>query len=1261
MTDVPSFESDELPDALSAMFAGLFGGVTSGTIDDVGKASPRLRSKLASGDALKNASTFAALLTVPDLQVNTLRIEALVHLALGLGQGRQVVSDKLINEAFTELGEGPLGRSEDPPEDVFIGAVRSDRGNYRLLDGMWEANSFHIQRFLDTIAVMPPDPKFDRVRRCVFALLSISEDLCKRVGLERFELGGDTGASSLTRRQLAQLPRRRAQLRFAKGDLSRLEIDARDLEPFLFDLSFQAQLLTESLGNSVLDRRPLVRSGEHISVILPTSIGAAVRYFVIAAMKEMAQIDPFLRALAAVHARNFTEAPMLGGPTGAPFRFSPQPFGAVAETMTIVDAGRFLHIVLVTDNLDDFEDTGLAGMNPNAAAFGGVISKLSRRAYEGAVTHYDFRDGMTIVVGCGVGRGSGMVLEEDPPEAWRVEFISAADLETLCWAQGFKPTTLWKIHEAQEALRALGVSLLNINGLLNLVAWERSLHGHLIPHGKIPDGFALDGAMATVMVNQNSLRGLRHEVANEHDVRVERFVDQRWLRIRRDTLSVFRDDEEAPTYGSEDPNEVGKPLSAYRAEKRVWWADTKLDAETPGEQAYERWRMVAVWLSRAAPVLDGLKGLPEGPILWNARFEGSLEKFEGRICDYETARGSIRVEVDPTSSSLTTVASPGFNFAIFNPENIAERALVDALVEGVLMLAGGTSTTSLRDGLVAAIVPGPLARNSHAFFSQGFRDEIRPRERERVVYVEPEDDARQRLGMGWRTRSPSAGGRIEGKAESTAYLNGLVASLTADLEADLRGFNRRFAILSLIRNHEDAARDRDNWARTASAVLALHRDLEDTLQKFADHEFKLNAVFQGTRLAAEVANYASPTDGGLEPGAMDIARFMAKAGLLYQLGGWSDAIRWDVMEPSLRITPLGDVHANFGFIDSIIAPHARAASDVRVAEAAERYGSHLEERPFEVSTEHHLEMDFREAWAEQFGATFDEVRVFLDFIDELGRTADSLVIEVNKSAFDQVRVGEQTLSPQVTQNLLTLLSSVPTADWASLRPRFEARDRHPWRFRRRLSVLRRPILQLDHEIDAGLIIAPGLVREAIGYQLHGFHRGDFPTEQLSPKMKAWKGSEADRRGRAFSKEVAHTLEATGWKTDTEVRVTKLLDRGLERDFGDVDVLAWKPDGRVLIIECKDVQYRKTYGEIAEQLADFRGKRRSNGRPDYLLRHLDRMDVITKHAGAVASFVRGDAVQLESHLVFKNPVPMEFALKRMSQRVQVRNFSQLGEI
>ncbi|MCW2363023.1 MULTISPECIES: hypothetical protein [Sphingobium] len=70
----------------------------------------------------------------------------------------------------------------------------------------------------------------------------------------------------------------------------------------------------------------------------------------------------------------------------------------------------------------------------------------------------------------------------------------------------------------------------------------------------------------------------------------------------------------------------------------------------------------------------------------------------------------------------------------------------------------------------------------------------------------------------------------------------------------------------------------------------------------------------------EMAICESPLAGGARHVRLDIALLMAKATLLFEVGRWSGAVRWDVMKPEIHVTPLGDIHANFDFFDEIVAP-----------------------------------------------------------------------------------------------------------------------------------------------------------------------------------------------------------------------------------------------------------------------------------------------------------------------------------------------------
>ena len=430
-----------------------------------------------------------------------------------------------------------------------------------------------------------------------------------------------------------------------------------------------------------------------------------------------------------------------------------------------------------------------------------------------------------------------------------------------------------------------------------------------------------------------------------------------------------------------------------------------------------------------------------------------------------------------------------------------------------------------------------------------------------------------------------------------------------------------------------------------------------------ERESHLSAVFLASRLLIEFAVCECPLAGGRSIGKLDLSRLMAKIMMIHTLGGWSDAIRWESMEPRLRVTPLGDIHANHSFHEEILAPFARVASDLRVDDDISSYAEGFEDAETVPTDTSAWPDEFWQAWEEEVGGTFDETRKFLDILEDVALKSGRAFLSIKKSELLKACTGEITISPMAASGIVEALTLVSRPRWRNVPDGFDEKDRFPWRFRRRLSLLRKPLIQIDLSDDPTLIVAPGLVRDAVVYMLGNYHRGDYPLWQLKPKMRSWAGRSRNRMGSAFALKVAERLTALGWKTAVEKKVTEILRTGFDRDYGDVDVLAWNEEtGRLLLCECKDLQYRKTEGEIAEQLMDYRGEVNEKGKRDDLRKHLDRIDLLTQHLPKLKTFVGMSVTpHIEGHLIFKNPVPMQFAWEQMKIRTGLHVFASLDRI
>lgn len=1219
---------------------------------------------LRATDPLKTAATVGGLLVRPELQANCHRLEVLAHLAVRHAQGRRKPSREAMARMFQTLGASQVGGMEDPSEDLFVSLVSSDRGNFRVFGGIAEGAAFFLRAFLGVVDGMPPGGSFDRLRREVYGLLRLSEAVADRVGLRRHVLGEEFPQKRIPPRLLASLSACRRTVTFSDADLFDLGVDRESLRRFAFSPDSRADLDAEALGHTSLERRPLLLTGDGVVLAVPTAISGAIRRHVIEECRKAGAERALHGALVRWYAEFLNHLPVLGGISGAPSAFQGVAGAALASFETRVDAGRWLHVIAFVDDFAGYDDGGLVGINADPERLSAAIQAAVEQARAGASRRPGFRAGMSLVVGCGWGRGLQIAVPR-PAEGWRVEVVHAHDLETLSNLPGFNPATLWRTLDMAEELERLGLHLQNVNGLLNLVAWARGLEEHLVPHAQLPEDFLAPDRASIMVIDQNALRAARREAALAVDGHRLPDTEGRWVPVRRLGDPVFAEDAQRSPYAADRDAAHGRLRGAHVTPARTWWVEVTGDGSRRVILKY--WEMLLHWLGEAAPVLETtVPGLPDGPIRWMASFQN----FEDRL-------GAIPEPVDPTEfgSMVSAVAAPDaatvslevagrFQAAFHRPDNAAERALLAAFVVATARLGGGELTAREADAVAAQVMRVPEARHIHMLEARTFRQFVAEALPSRHVEITKQDSAHFKLGLGWRARSRDEGAIIQGKAECTSFLNATVGALERDLCASLRDYRKEALIRRVLLNHEAAAADRDWWMTTSSAALALRRDRAGALRTIGRKEAERNAVFLASRVLVEAATCEAPEDGREDIGDVDLARLMVVANGIVQIGGWSDAIRWDAMEPKLQISPLGDILTASKFEDAVLAPFGQASTDVRVEHAAAGYHKNYE--PVVPVVEAAFDPAFVAAWRAEFGFSLDRGRAMIDALENLAIERGQAVVETRRSAL--LRLFEEAgVPPDDASGFVAGLTMHPRTGWKTVPEGYRPRDIEAWRFRRRLSLLRLPLLRLsgDGDSDPRMLVAPGMVREAFIHQARNFHDGDFDRGYASSEaMRSWIGAANDRQGHAFNRVVAGRMRELGWEAECDIKVTRLLGRGFGgRDYGDVDVLAWnRATGRVLLMECKDLQFRKTHGEIAEQISKFRGEIGSNGKPDLLRKHLDRFEVVRTHTDAVKRFT-GSAQEptIECHLVFRNPVPMKFAWDRLAHVAHLHLFRELDGI
>ncbi|MDX2181550.1 MAG: hypothetical protein SFV18_18290 [Bryobacteraceae bacterium] len=1233
-------------------------GVPLGGIAD---AAEDLCLALQVFEPIQMASTFGGLLALPKLQANCLRLEALSHLAVAYCSGTRNPASKIVRQAFSKLGRGYCGRAEDPPEDVFVSRVHTTRGNFRIFEGIREGNAFYLQRLLNVVEDMPNDEPFLTIQNTIHALLFLSELVAERAGLREFEIGSDSPLKTLPSDAIGALGSTRRLVCFDALELKSLADKIDLLGAFAFDLRNGSSLIEQSLGHSDLERRPLLAAGRHLYLVLPTAVGSAITRYLLESINALTLGGSLAYSIEREYSRLFSETPLLGIAARANVQFQSVGDLRVGIVEKPVDSQRTLTLFFFLDGLKEFDQSGLCGVNPDSNAISEAlntyIDDLRLRQDKGKVDK-----GICLAVGCGIGRGCNFSIEGILSRGWLIQGISAYDLCTVSLLTTMQPLDLWRVLEAQQTVSEHGVTLLNINGLLNLIAWADELGGHVVPHGQLPDDFISPDSNASIMITQNALLDLRQRVFKSCDARRVLDANGEWIAVRRFAASAVDTDGLDTLYVSDEVISSGRLRGVCLAGKRPWWIEIHTPEGSAKHAHFEHWRMTAVWVSRAAPVMERtFHGLPSDGVYIHFHFkeplmDSSTIKTARRAHEL---RGLVSVSKGTSGGSVNITIDAGFVEGFRVAENDAERVIIESIVSASALLSGTTLSDHLP--LVTNICPNEDARMMHRLEARSFQDYLFAGDAPSPVVIHRFDDASCRIGLGWRVRSREQGANVSGVEECTHFLNNLVAAVIDEIILELRSFNRLSFLCRVIENQEFAAYDKHKWRRTARAMIALSGSTQAVIEQILKRESELNACSLASRVLIEAGICECPDSSGSQIDDWELSKLMARAAMAFHLGGWSNAVRWGAIEPSLRITPLGDVHVSREFFDNIYEPYGEAAGRATIEHARSGYRELYQAVEARPTVEDVFEATFLRAWVAEVGVTVDGIRQFVDAVENQGLSLSRAVFTLRRSIVRQMLMETCSLSPSAADASLSLLTLTPRRSWKDPGAAFADRDWHPWRFRRRLSIIRRPLCQWSTDENPLLLISPGVIREGLFTTLVWHYEGNIRSEDArSREMAQWIGHTNRERGAKFTAEVALALEKAGWSVITEITITKLLGEPWDK-LGDVDVLAHR-EGRVLVVECKDVHYKKTLGEVSEQLADFLGENRADGSPDLLKRHLDRIDILRCNPAKVGRAIGLDTqITIEGHLIFRNPVPMTFASQRMEPRVRISILDDIGNI
>jgi hypothetical protein len=1203
---------------------------------DLIKGHAELVARLERFDFGAAAKLVAGLGACPELHANSVRVDVLVLLVAASCKGKaQPDGTNLVEWVAKWMVKSPVAKHEDPVEDVFIGCVTCADGTYRVFGGNACDKDYWIERLLALIEGKKEFPPFAAAIEEALALLKLSDAIAERLELGRYSLGSGDAAGRMAVPHRSRMQELCEAVVFSSADLAQLGSSREKLARFILTDERRAQVTEGSLWNSALTRHPLRECGDGVLVLSPSGIVRALElqllnsvlntglgdwmgnFFQISCAKRF--VNTVAGALE-VDAADFAPPP---APTGMP---SMLPFYGMFDVGK--PAIMLTYCPPLGGALYDPEGSDALSGDELAALFAHLD------ACAAMMEQWPGFSGGLVLINL-VGLRQIMVPLPEWRKRWQIHVASLPDWLILTAHGECTAMRLWRLGLQRDRLEEAGTRLIDMAGLVNLYGYWTQNHFRLLRR---------DTSRSTTLINVVCDFGVRvraERLQKEDQHAVRSHDGKKWIHlVRHNSRPLFAEDREKMLYVS--------PVAARQRELvgcaeepgfRLWVLASAAGVSSEWKDlVYQLWDCAFNWAGSVAAMAVAR---------WAERLPGSFElrlKIEApgdalAAADFAAlAPAELVLTSNATGAELTV--PKGFLTYFQVPKNVAETKIVDALLAAVAHAVSEPLDDQGRARMTREIVRNDDARYFHMIEATGLEHLLAEGGRPDPLFVEEEDlaDAHWRLAelMG----SPKSD-TIKGLAPCLELLKDAVAKLWEEIERLLATFEHQQVLAACFSAMGEVERDRAHWDLTSRSLLAMHSDTGNVHEVIRDRRSERSRVGLANRLLLEVAQYACPAQGGNVLTEADHRDLLARMLLLLEMAHHRDAISFGFMAPKVFIHPNGEIGVDEKFYVEVVSRYFTRQSLERTAQAVSRYERHFNRRAAAgdpAIPAAAVELD--KVFVPEFG--FSVMRLF-DLLDCLRQ-----VVAMSKQAggvFDEPTFAKILegcgFSAAERQSFLDRFTLPKRASWnADLPLRCKEADVFPWRFRRQLSLLTRPLVQLSNTPRTWYLSVP-MLDQAIAYFVGHVDEGNLPeTFFASQEMRRYVGDCAQKRGHDFAVKVEAVFVAAGLTTKLEVEMSA-FGASRKDGLGDVDVLAWDAArGRVYVVECKCLRVAATIREVVQRLEDFKGDRKEK---DSLGRHLRRVDWLKKNIPQLARYtgVQENKLKLVPLLVTNETVPMQF--------------------
>ncbi|MFB9080582.1 YecA family protein [Flavobacterium procerum] len=753
--------------------------------------------------------------------------------------------------------------------------------------------------------------------------------------------------------------------------------------------------------------------------------------------------------------------------------------------------------------------------------------------------------------------------------------FSFFDLERIFYHWKPDELTLWKYAKAEERADKADMKMMPIFSILSYFQWYKRNQDSFFPtDDAAPNFVTFDFSTQAKIIAESAQKTDRHFV-----MQVENKIgDDSEIKLRN--LPVVKTKDYAPIYTSEEiyNRKLRIVLEAYPFP--IWFSyDQRVG--TVGSNFIES---MVYWLNEFASTLSPyLENLGNLPIEFILSFDERLQSILSS--GFEIEKGvkiNVKYEADIYLRKIKLKIPIEIFSALHRKDNYGEQILIDAVLKSFNVLQRGYGLKEFTPEEKERFLVSQMPLNSKKMLLTSHKendfkrfDKYIPKPR----YIQDADiSVVLESQIKWMNLSYQVPEKIN-DIDKVPFLNELINTLTRKLKECLKDYNAKELLVDLMLRHESIIQSSSSWDLDLPARIKCFEKYQDVITEYKED---YNNVVKSSHSLRSLIEYtiAESPEGSKILNIDDVDFLLAMINEIIFYGTTRDSISLGIDNPKMGLLPSGRLGMDHDFHDTILAGYKDSIILDEIQGINEDFESHFQsdEPNPEIDMEKEAYYDkITNLFEKDLGIDFYQIGMIAEFMAGYCFSKECSWWSCTENELTDLVISNSNLSKTEVQAFLSFMQLESRGKIENVPEGHHAKETWIWRFNRKLSYIRRPIIKLKQGNSEVLLWSARHLVMASDNLKAIFYNGTLKVDELvHPNITALLNERLNIKSNEFRTKVLQWFKNTSLQViENEIKIRKSVFPNADRDYGDIDLLTIDHSKKIVyLIECKNTKQAK---------------------------------------------------------------------------------------